>query len=330
MPYVIKMSKLALTFEKERPSLLNVGRLEFRMAGNIASYVGNTPLVYLKDLSAEPKVRVYAKAEWHNPSGSVKDRPALSILQEGQRKGLLKAGSTILDATSGNTGISYAMLGASLGYKVKLCVPKNANEERKRLLQLLGAEIVLTDPLEGSDGAIRKAREIYAESPKDYFYGDQYSNPANWLSHYNGTGKEILDQTSGSVTRLICGVGTGGTITGTGKRLKQFNKEIKVIGVQPDSPFHGIEGLKHLESSIKPGVYDPSLIDEMYYVSTDDAQRAVRKIARREGLLVGVSSGAVYSALENAIKHFGEGVYIAIFPDSALRYLSERFMSEQE
>jgi cysteine synthase B len=298
------------------------------MARNLLSLVGNTPLIQIQSLSVESKVKVYAKAEWYNPSGSVKDRPAFAILADAERKKQLKRGRTILDASSGNTGISYAVFATSLGYKVKLCLPMNANDERKRVLSMLGVELVLTDPLEGSDGAIRKAREIYEKEKEEHFYADQYSNPMNWLSHYNGTGKEILEQTVGGVTHFVCCVGTGGTITGTGKRLKQFAKETKVIGVQPTSSFHGIEGLKHLETSMKPSVYDHSVVDETLFVETEDAQKAVKEVAKKEGLLVGVSSGAAYKATKDAISKFGNGTYVTIFPDGALRYLSERFMSE--
>ena len=295
--------------------------------------VGNTPLLRLDRMAAEfASVELLAKAEWFNPGGSVKDRPALSMILDGERTDKLTPGKIILDATSGNTGIAYAMLGVARGYKVRLCLPANASPERKRVLKAYGAELVLTDPAEGSDGAIRMARKLYADAPEKYFYPDQYNNPANWQAHYCGTAQEIWEQTEGQVTHFIAGLWTGGTFVGVARRLKELNPAVRCISFQPDGPFHGLEGMKHMESAIVPGIYDPSLADEDFGVATEDAYRMVKRLAREEGLLVGVSGGA---ALWVALKVAGElpaareAVIVTIFPDSADKYLSERFWDEE-
>jgi S-sulfo-L-cysteine synthase (O-acetyl-L-serine-dependent) len=291
--------------------------------------VGDTPLLRLRNIVSHfTNVEIYAKAEWFNPGGSVKDRPALSMILDGERSGLLTPEKTILDATSGNTGIAYAWIGAARGYKVKLALPQNASEERKRILQSYGAELVLTSPLEGSDGAIREARRLYAAEPHSYFYPDQYNNPANWRAHYETTALEIWRQTSGSITHFIAGLGTSGTFVGTSRRLKELNPEIKVISFQPDSPFHGLEGLKHMETAIVPGIYDPELADSDREVSTERAHHLTRELGKREGLLVGVSSGAALACALDVAEEIGSGVIVTVFPDAGDKYLSERFWDE--
>lgn len=285
--------------------------------------IGNTPLLALERLSGSGKPVVYAKAEFMNPSGSVKDRAAANMIQEGIARGNLTSGKTILDATSGNTGIAYAMLGASLGVRVKLFLPANASAERKQVMRAFGAEIVETDPLEGSDGAYLAALDEYRKDPDSYFYPDQYNNPANWKAHFDGTGREIFEQTSGRVTHFVASTGTSGTLMGVAKRLKQENPDIKVIAVQPDSPMHGIEGTKHMASTIHPGIYDPSILDGVVEVSTEEAYLAVRKLAQEEGLFVGISSGAnVAGALKTAEKLDGKAVVATVLCDNGFRYLS--------
>ncbi len=291
---------------------------------SLTAHVGHTPMVALKTDAVN--VRLYGKAEWFNPSGSVKDRSVFSILKTAETGGLL-SGKTILDSTSGNAGIAYAMMGSCLGHRVTLTIPKNVNEERKRVLRAYGVELIYTDPLEGSDGAMRKARELYAEKTDEYFYADQYSNEANWRGHYETTGIEIWEQTHGAVTHFVAGVGTGGTIMGTGKRLKQFNPHIQIIAVQPDSPFHGLEGLKHLETSMIPKIYDPNFPDQTVKVATDTAQQIVRKLAR-EGVLIGPSSGAALAASTTIADQIDTGTIVTILPDGGERYLTERFWEE--
>ena len=293
---------------------------------SLSAHVGHTPLLALSTRCAT--INMYGKAEWFNPSGSIKDRSVLSILKSAERGGLLSSRKTILDSTSGNAGIAYAMIGSSLGYKVKLALPKNANDERKRLLRAYGVELVYTDPLEGSDGAIRKAREIHAGTPEEYFYADQYSNEANWRGHYETTAVEVWEQTKGTITHLVAGVGTGGTIMGIGKRLKEFNPQIKIIAVQPDSPFHGLEGLKHLKTSMTPKIYDPQFPDRTIEVTTDDAQQTVRRLAR-EGLLIGPSSGAAVVAATKIAEEINSGTIVTVLPDGGERYLTERFWEEK-
>ena len=298
-------------------------------AEDILSRIGETPLLRLRRVKPpKPGVEVYAKAEWFNASGSVKDRAIYRIIQEGERFGELTKKRTILDATSGNAGISYAMVGAALGYKVHLTLPLNANIERKRTLQALGAKLTLTSPLEGSDGAIIKARELARREPELYFYGDQYNNPANWRAHHETTGLEIINQTDGKVTHFVAGTGTGGTLMGAGRRLKEYNSQVKVIAVEPDSPLHGIEGLKHMSSSIVPGIYDQKFADDTVQVATEDAQKMVIRLAREEGLLVGPSSGAAMVGALRLAEKLQTGLVVTIFPDSAEKYLSERFWEE--
>lgn len=296
---------------------------------SIVDLIGNTPLLRLRRIVPDnPRVEVYAKAEWYNPGGSVKDRPALNMILQGERSGRLTPEKTILDATSGNTGIAYAMIGAACGYRVKLCLPLNANEERKRLLRAFGAELVLTDPRESSDGAIIKARELYEEEPDRYFYSDQYNNPANWQAHYNSTGPEIWRQTRSRITHFVAGLGTSGTFIGTGRFLRATAPHVRLISMQPDSSFHGLEGMKHMESAIVPGIYDPDMADEEVEVSTEAAYEMVKRLAREEGVLVGISSAANLIAALGVADRIDEGVIVTIFCDNGDRYLSERFWSE--
>ena len=298
-------------------------------ADDILAEIGDTPLLRLRRIKpSSSSVEIYAKAEWFNPSGSVKDRAIYRIIREGEKFGELTKKKTILDATSGNAGISYAIIAAALGYKVHLTLPLNANIERKRTLQALGARLTLTNPLEGSDGAILNARELAEKNPDMYFYGDQYNNPANWRAHYETTGLEIIKQTDGKVTHFVSGTGTGGTIMGAGRKLKEYSSQIKVIAVEPDSPLHGIEGLKHMSSSIVPGIYDQKFADNTIQVATEEAQKMVIRLAREEGLLVGPSSGAaMVGALRLAAK-LQKGLLVTILPDGAEKYLSERFWEE--
>jgi len=298
---------------------------------SILDLVGNTPLIRLRRVVPQnPRVEIWAKAEWFNPGGSIKDRPALNMIRDGERSGRLTPGKTILDATSGNTGIAYALIGAALGYKVKLCLPLNASEERKQLLRILGADLVLTDPRLSSDGAILKARELYAAAPERHFYPDQYSNPANWQAHYLGTGPEILQQTGGAITHFVCGLGTTGTFTGVGRYLQEHAPTVRRVAVQPASPFHGLEGLKHLATAIVPEIYDPNLPDEIQQVDTEEAHTMVRRLAREEGLTVGISSGAVMAAALRLARELHEGFIVCIFADSGERYLSARFWEEYD
>ena len=294
--------------------------------------IGTTPLLRLERIVADfPNVEFYAKAEWFNPGGSVKDRPAYSMIREGERTGALRPGKTILDATSGNTGIAYAMIGAALGYRVKLCLPSSASPERKQILQAYGVEIVYTPGDEGTDGAIRRVHEIYESDREKYFYPDQYSNPANPAAHYRTTAPEIWQQTQGRITHFIAGLGTGGTFVGTTRRLKELNPAIRCVSFQPDSGFHGLEGLKHMATAIVPGIYDSKLADEDIPVRTEDAQRLVKRLALEEGILAGVSSGAaLWACMETARKLTpGErAVVVTVFPDSGEKYLTERFWSE--
>ncbi len=297
---------------------------------SLADLIGQTPLLRLRQFERDlGGVELYAKAEWLNPGGSVKDRPAARIVAEGESSGQLTHDRVLLDATSGNTGIAFAMVGAARGYRVKLCVPRNVTPERIRILRSYGAELVPTDPLEGSDGAIREARRLYSESPDKYFYADQYSNKANWQAHFDTTGPEIIDQTSGRVTHFVAGLGTSGTFIGTGRRLRQFAREkgqhITLASVQPSSPLHGLEGLKHMESAIVPRIYDPSLADEDLRVDTEDAYQVVRRLATEEGILVGLSSGAALHATMQLAAALREGVFVTVFCDSGERYLTQQF-----
>jgi S-sulfo-L-cysteine synthase (O-acetyl-L-serine-dependent) len=294
--------------------------------------IGNTPLLRLEKIGREfPHVEFYAKAEWFNPGGSVKDRAALRMILEGERSGRLRPGITILDSTSGNTGIAYALIGAVKGYAVKLCVPASASEERKRILKAYGAEVVFTPADEGSDGAIRRAREIHASDPDRYFYPDQYGNPANWRAHYETTAAEIWAQTNGRVTHFVAGLGTSGTFVGTARRLKELNPALTAVSVQPDSAFHGLEGLKHMPTAIVPAIYDASVADENLWVRTEEGYRMVRRMAREEGLLAGPSSGAALWGcfqLAERIPPDQPAVIVTVIPDSGDKYLSERFWEE--
>ncbi|HZF41697.1 MAG TPA: cysteine synthase family protein [Blastocatellia bacterium] len=295
---------------------------------SLLDLIGNTPLIKLANLVENPCVEIYGKAEWANPGGSVKDRPALNMILEGERTGALTRDKTIIDSTSGNTGIAYAMIAAARGYRVKLCLPKNASEERKRILEAYGAELVLTDPLAGSDGAILAVREIVAADPDKYFYPDQYNNPANWRAHYETTGVEIFEQTGGGVTHFVAGLGTSGTFVGAGRRLRELKPEVKLISMQPDSPFHGLEGLKHMETAIVPGIYDPELADEEVEVGTEEAHAMVKRLARREGWFVGISSAANVVASMKVAERIEEGVIVTVLCDDASKYLSEKFWEE--
>jgi S-sulfo-L-cysteine synthase (O-acetyl-L-serine-dependent) len=300
--------------------------------------IGETPLLRFESLTREwPHVQVLGKAEWTNPGGSVKDRAAFNIIDTAVRSGALEPGKHLLDATSGNTGIAYAMIGASRGFPVKLCMPSNVSLERKRILRAYGAAIVFTDPNDGSDGAIRKAQELFAADPEKYFYADQYSNDANWRAHYHTTANEIWMQTEGRVTHFVATLGTSGTFVGCTRRLRELNPKVQCISLQPDSPFHGLEGLKHMVTAIVPKIYDPSLADEDIGISTEAAYAMLKRLAREEGLLVGISSGAaVVGALDLAkrleksgwIHQNGEAVIVTILCDSADKYLSERLWEE--
>ncbi len=299
-----------------------------RTKRSILELIGKTPLLSLSRLvPGNDNARLLVKAEWLNPGGSIKDRPILRIVEEGERKGLLRDGRTILDATSGNAGISYTLIGAVKNYPVELSIPSNVSVERRSILEALGARLILTDPLQGSDGAIRKARELYRASPEKYFYGDQYSNEANWKAHYHTTGSEIIEQTGGKITHFVVGVGTSGTMMGVGRRLREFNPKIEIIEVQPSIPLHGIEGLKHMESSIRPSIYDPDFADRRLMVETEEAQRMVTRLASQEGILVGTSSGANLAAALKILPELEEGVVVTVFPDRGERYLSESYWS---
>jgi S-sulfo-L-cysteine synthase (O-acetyl-L-serine-dependent) len=299
-------------------------------ADSILDLIGNTPLVRLRRLERDvpPGIELYAKAEWKNPGGSVKDRAALRMVLEGERAGLLQPGRTILDATSGNTGIAYAMIGAARGYGVRLCIPENVTPERKRILRAYGAEIVFTNPLEGSDGAIRQVRRIYEADPERYFYPDQYNNPANCDAHYDTTGPEILGQTGGRVTHFVAGLGTSGTFMGAGRFFRDEKPSVQLISVQPDTPLHGLEGLKHMESALVPGIYDPALADLDMRIATEDAYETTRRLAMEEGLLVGISSGAAAVAGLRIARTAERAVIVMIFCDGGEKYLSERFWEE--
>src|ERR1051325_1864937 len=288
----------------------------------LLALIGNTPLFHLGKIGAKfPNVEIHGKAEWFNPGGSVKDRAALSMILAAEKSGDLKPDKIILDATSGNTGIAYAMIGARRGYKIKLCLPANASHERKRTMRAYGAELVLTDPTQGSDGAIIEAKRLFQEKPALYFYPDQYNNPANPNAHYKTTGPEIIEQTSGKVSHFVAGLGTTGTLMGTGRRLREFNPKIKIIAVQPDSPFHGLEGLKHMETAIVPGIFDAKFPDETIGVGTEEAQEMTKRLAREEGLLVGISAGAAVVGCLKMAAQIERGVIVTVFPDGGSRYL---------
>ncbi|NJC97173.1 MAG: cysteine synthase family protein [Anaerolineae bacterium] len=298
----------------------------------LASHVGNTPLLPLRRLSRSlsPRVQVFAKAEWFNPGGSVKDRPALNIIQTALANGDLVDGKRLLDSTSGNMGISYATFGAALGIPVTIVIPANASPERMAILKSLGAELVLTDPLEGSDGAILKARELAEEQPSRYWYANQYNNPANWEAHYKSTGPEIVYQANAQVTHFVAGLGTSGTLTGTGRYLREHIPGVKIISIQPDAPFHGLEGLKHMPSAIKPGIYAESLAGSNFEVQTEAAHEMVKRLAREEGLFVGISSGAAAVVALRVASQLEEGVVVTVFPDAGYKYLSDKSLWESK
>ncbi len=294
--------------------------------------IGNTPLLRFQKIGrAYPNVTFLAKAEWFNPGGSVKDRAAHSMIQAGLASGALRPGKTILDATSGNTGIAYAMIGAALGYRVRLCLPASASAERKRILTAMGAELVITPGDEGTDGAIRRVKQIANENPAAYFYPDQYGNPANWQAHYRTTANEIWEQTSGQLTHFVAALGTSGTFMGTTRRLKELNPSIRCVTLQPDAAFHGLEGWKHMPTAIRPAIYDDKLADENLQISTEESYSLVKRLAREEGLLVSPSAAAALLGcfkLAERIPRSKSAIIVTIFADSAAKYLNERFWDE--
>jgi S-sulfo-L-cysteine synthase (O-acetyl-L-serine-dependent) len=301
---------------------------------SVLDFIGSTPLLRLERVGrAFPKVEFAAKAEWFNPGGSVKDRPALSMIQAGLASGALAAGKTIIDATSGNTGIAYAMIGAALGYPVKLCLPDSASQERKRILAAFGAELAITPGDEATDGAIRRVQQIVAADPQKYFYPDQYSNPANWQAHYRTTANEIWEQTAGRLTHFVAGLGTSGTFVGVTRRLRELNPAVRCISLQPDASFHGLEGWKHMETAIRPAIYDDTLADENLEVGTEEAYVLVKRMAREEGLLVSPSAAAALLGCFRVAKKIPSdqrAVIVTVFADSAAKYLTERFWEESE
>ena len=303
-----------------------------RLGEGVLERIGNTPLLRIERIAAHlSNVEIFAKAEWFNPGGSVKDRPAKSMIDAGLATGDLRPGKTILDATSGNTGIAYAMIGAALGYPVKLFLPHSASEERKRMLHAYGAELVMTPGDEGTDGAIRRVRELAAAEPEKYFYPDQYSNPANWQAHYRGTANEIWQQTAGRITHFVVGLGTSGTFVGVTRRLKELNPAIRCVSLQPDGPWNGLEGWKHMPTALRPAIYDDALADENLEVSTEDAYRMVKRLAREEGLLVSPSAAAALNgclAVARKIPVGEHAVMVTVFADSAAKYLTERFWED--
>ena len=306
-----------------------------RPPANLLDLVGNTPLLRLARIGLDlPGIEILVKAEWFNPGGSVKDRAASNIIREAEKTGKLGPGKMLLDSTSGNTGIAYAMIGAARGFGVTLCMPANASQERKRILNAYGAHIVYTDPGEGSDGAIRQAQAMVAAEPGRYFYADQYSNDANWRAHYHGTGPEIWEQTGGRITHFVATLGTSGTFVGTSRRLKELSPGIQCISLQPDSAFHGLEGLKHMATAIVPKIYDPSLADRDLGVSTEESYAMVRRLAREEGLLVGISCGAALvgtlQVAKGLAKEGKRALLVTVFPDAGDKYLSEDRVWKEE
>jgi S-sulfo-L-cysteine synthase (O-acetyl-L-serine-dependent) len=326
-------STSADTAQHERKRNLMITTVK-SLGSTILERIGNTPLVRLEKLTAHlPGVQILGKAEWTNPGGSVKDRAASSIVTDAQRRGLLNSSRGLLDATSGNTGIAYAMLGATMGFPVTLCMPSNVSEERKRYLRAYGADIVWTNPADGSDGAIRKAREMIAANPDRFYYADQYSNDENWRAHYRTTGNEIWDQTEGQVTHFVAALGTSGTFMGTTRRLKELNPKIQCVSMQPDSPFNGLEGLKHMATAIVPKIYDPDLADQNIEMATERAYAMAKYLGRHQGVLVGVSAAAATAAAlqlaeEEAAKG-REAVIVTILCDGADKYMNERFWTEE-
>jgi cysteine synthase B len=309
------------------PPALEKSPVQSRPA-SVLELIGNTPLLDLSRLTGRPGVKLYAKAEYANPGGSVKDRPALAMVEDAGRRGLFAEGRRLLDATSGNTGIAYAMIGAARGIPVTLCLPESASPERKRILRAYGAELRITDPMAGSDGAILEARRLVEEEPERWAYLDQYSNPENWRAHYRTTGPEIWEQTGGTATHFVTGLGTSGTLMGVGRFLRERRPGVRLVSVEPDSPFHGLEGMKHMASAIVPSIYDPSLADEARELATEKAYRMVKRLAREAGLLVGISSGANVAAALDMASGLEEGVLVTILCDSADKYLSDRFWEE--
>ena len=312
---------------------LSIPILRARAAGSLLEHIGNTPLLRMERLVEDlPGIELYGKAEFFNPGGSVKDRPALNMIYEGERSGALTHDKILLDSTSGNTGIAYAMICAARGYRVRLCLPSNASPERKRMLKAYGAEIIFTDPGDGSDGAIRECKKIYAESPELYFYPDQYSNPANWQAHFNTTGPEILSQSHQRITHFVAALGTSGTFMGVTRRLRRDKPSVKCYSAQPETSFHGLEGLKHMPTAIVPAIYDDKLADENLWIDTEDAYAMVRRAAREEGLLLGISAGANIVAARKIGKRLADageqGVIVTILCDGAEKYLSEDFWNE--
>jgi S-sulfo-L-cysteine synthase (O-acetyl-L-serine-dependent) len=303
-----------------------------RAGWNVLEYIGNTPLIRIERVTRHlPNLEIAAKAEWFNPGGSVKDRAALAMIQGGLASGKLRPGKTILDATSGNTGIAYAMIGAALGHPVKLFLPHSASEERKRILHAYGAELVMTPGDEGTDGAIRRVRELAAAEPERYFYPDQYSNAANWQAHYRSTANEIWEQTGGRITHFVAALGTSGTFVGTVRRLKELNPEIRCVSLQPDGPWNGLEGWKHMPTALRPAIYDDTLADENLEISTEESYCMVKRLAREEGLLVSPSAAAALLgclAVAQTIPAGQTAVMVTVFADSAAKYLSERFWDE--
>jgi S-sulfo-L-cysteine synthase (O-acetyl-L-serine-dependent) len=296
-------------------------------AVSLADLVGNTPLLRLSHITAHlpSAVEVYAKAEWFNPSGSVKDRPALNIIRAAEASGQLTPDKVLLDSTSGNMGIAYATLGAALGYRVRLVMPENVSPERISILRVLGAEFSLSSPLEGSDGAIRDARALAAAQPDTFYYANQYNNPANWQAHFHTTGPEIIAQTESRITHFVAGLGTSGTFVGTGRALQAFNPGVRLVAFQPDSAFHGLEGLKHMATAIVPEIYDARLAHDNLELSTEAAHAMARRLAREEGLFVGISAGAAAAAALHVAETLTSGVVVTIFPDAGYKYVSERF-----
>lgn len=301
---------------------------EIRPPVRLTELIGNTPMLDLSDLTGDPDVRLYAKAELANPGGSVKDRPALAMILDAEQRGLFAGGRRLLDSTSGNTGIAYAMIGAAKGIPVTLCLPDSASPERKRILRAYGAELRITDPLAGSDGAILEARRMAAEEPGRWAYLDQYGNPENWRAHYRTTGPEIWAQTGGAISHFVTGLGTSGTFMGAGRFLRERGTGVRLISVEPDSPFHGLEGMKHMATAIVPPIYDPGLADEAREISTEAAYAMVKRLAREAGLLVGISSGANVAAALRVAAELQSGTVVTVLCDNADKYLSDRFWEE--
>ena len=295
----------------------------------VLDLVGNTPLVKMNRIGSEiDGVEIYGKAEWYNPSGSVKDRAALNMIRQGESSGALTHDKIIVDATSGNTGIALAMIGAVLGYRVHIYMPSNASSERRKLISAYGAELTLTNPLEGTDGAQREVKKVVQDNPEEYFYPDQYNNSANWEAHYRGTAQEIIRQTNGSVTHFVAGLGTSGTFVGTARRLKEFRPAIQCISMQPDGPLHGLEGLKHMQSAVVPGIYDASIANAVLEISTEDAHAMMKRLAKEEGLFLGISSGANIAAALKIARTISSGVIVTILCDDGSRYLSDKIWED--